>query len=1412
MPGSTIRPRALVTALLLPCLATPATATQDNTALTAGIASLIATHNAATPVSLFGDPLSSVIAEGVVFSSNLGLKFVPAVLDQPPDRRLQPNSADRCSYDFTLPQSAHLFSDLFGLVKTSGGNLLTGVPEDWGALGTPTIAHANSEVLLTVIGPHIDIADTPRQVRMPAGAHNLTWRADTLFDPGFDLALPAAMLAYSGYSKLKSAKTLPAATAGDVSKATREYGAFKRAGVWMIDKLKLGVQTCKEKCLPFAVKTGTTYIADALTDFEQIGATHERRQGFTVYDVHPPTLEIGTPTRVIEASDFGGVFLQRVNAELRADITAEDACDRPVSLSHDAPTLLPIGETTLTWTVRDRGPTNSNGDVHTVTGTQTIRVQDTQAPILVPPAGKVIEVPNGTASLSRDDVNLGAPMVVDLADPAPTIESSAPASFPVDTRTAVVWSATDHGFPQANTATAEQLITIKRAGTNTAPTVSNRSGQTLTSRPIDFVLRGTDNDLLDGRVDPLAFEIVARPEHGEFIAPLYPFFIEDYRTAPGGPYGEDFYLAGNKPNWLYDNVCTVPPFNSMPYNDRISLDWVYRPRFVHVTDDGTLFMIDSYWKCGASNAQAYDRISKWDADGNYLGQIDYGGTTDAFVMDQDGYLYVLNKQGAGSSTTLSLQQIDPSFSGSYRGDWWRFTFADTGDDPVSNEQFSYARVDSERGLVYVNDRRRVFVYDVRDQLANDQADSTNGMDERYLGALNGGAQFLSTGSQSWGSSWTGFAMEVDRDGNLYVADTASHRIHKFNASYFDADGSFVLGDYVGWMGRCTGSTNKACDTERLASKGYSCTDATCVVDDNDLGGEEIGQFYSPAYLAIDPNDILYVADYGNSRIQRFAPDGTFAGEAVSSGTGINRGDNPGFVLGNMGSPKAVSVNSTQFFVVDTDESFVHVFETSPFKDITDESVTVTYVSDFDFHSATDRFRYRASDGLAHSNIGTVSIQVDRNYRPPLAFDDDASTPEDEPVTIELVADDPDGIAGVDFNGLDTLTYVIVDPPEYGTLTGSGATRTYTPNPDYYGTDRFTFRVNDGRDDSNVARVALTVEPVEDGPTAMAVNLPARIGEGFPVVLEGHYRDDGAALHDVTVAWGDATTETNGDFVDPDGPDGPLPAELQGIKLIEAPAREGDGIALGQHVYSGTGAHALQLCLRDDNGRESCIQRAFAVERLAGLQLEVTAEAEQIKDETARVTVTLTNMLPENFAGLTADSVTFSQSVDDTLKVARFVSRPSGCNAPGGRLVCGVGSLAPGAQVTAVVEVERKAAAFDDVDGYFTVSASTGTPSLRDSYTQVAAINILADPAKVDSDGDGVPDQTETTHGLDPNNPADGALDKDVDGLSNADEYAAGTDIGNPDSDGDGVPDGSDPLPLSSVNPGALVPTLQLLLD
>jgi hypothetical protein len=52
---------------------------------------------------------------------------------------------------------------------------------------------------------------------------------------------------------------------------------------------------------------------------------------------------------------------------------------------------------------------------------------------------------------------------------------------------------------------------------------------------------------------------------------------------------------------------------------------------------------------------------------------------------------------------------------------------------------------------------------------------------------------------------------------------------------------------------------------------------------------------------------------------------------------------------------------------------------------------------------------------------------------------------------------------------------------------------------------------------------------------------------------------------------------------------------------------------------------------------------------------------------------------------------------------------------------------------------------------------------------------LTDSPNPDSDGDGIPDAWETRYGLNPSNPADASLDADRDGLTNLQEFVAGTD-------------------------------------
>ncbi len=86
-------------------------------------------------------------------------------------------------------------------------------------------------------------------------------------------------------------------------------------------------------------------------------------------------------------------------------------------------------------------------------------------------------------------------------------------------------------------------------------------------------------------------------------------------------------------------------------------------------------------------------------------------------------------------------------------------------------------------------------------------------------------------------------------------------------------------------------------------------------------------------------------------------------------------------------------------------------------------------------------------------------------RPPVATSQSARTLSDDPVRIVLQVTDAEG---------DALTVRVIGAPTHGILGAAATTMIYTPAPGFSGTDRFTYRVNDGHSDSAIATVTVTV--------------------------------------------------------------------------------------------------------------------------------------------------------------------------------------------------------------------------------------------------------------------------------------------------------------------------------------------------
>jgi gliding motility-associated-like protein len=170
-------------------------------------------------------------------------------------------------------------------------------------------------------------------------------------------------------------------------------------------------------------------------------------------------------------------------------------------------------------------------------------------------------------------------------------------------------------------------------------------------------------------------------------------------------------------------------------------------------------------------------------------------------------------------------------------------------------------------------------------------------------------------------------------------------------------------------------------------------------------------------------------------------------------------------------PKAITLTGSD---VEGDPLTFILFNQPSHGTLTGTAPNLTYTPDPNYYG-TDSFAFYVDDGNDGSNTGYITINVVPVNDDPVSSDVNVTTPEDTPVTVNLSASDVDG---------NSLTYSIVDAPQHGTLSCNNcANPIYTPSLNYYGSDSFTFKANDGTVDSNISTVSITITPVNDAPIA-----------------------------------------------------------------------------------------------------------------------------------------------------------------------------------------------------------------------------------------------------------------------------------------------------------------------------------------
>ena len=141
-----------------------------------------------------------------------------------------------------------------------------------------------------------------------------------------------------------------------------------------------------------------------------------------------------------------------------------------------------------------------------------------------------------------------------------------------------------------------------------------------------------------------------------------------------------------------------------------------------------------------------------------------------------------------------------------------------------------------------------------------------------------------------------------------------------------------------------------------------------------------------------------------------------------------------------------------------------------------------YLANIGF-TGNDSFTYQATSGAVTSNVATVTIAVNSVNDPPVALADSYST--NEGATLNVAA-----ATGVLANDSDAersaLTAVLATGASSGTVTlNADGSFSYVPAAAFFGTVTFTYQADDGALRSTAATVTITVNAVNDPPTATA---------------------------------------------------------------------------------------------------------------------------------------------------------------------------------------------------------------------------------------------------------------------------------------------------------------------------------------
>jgi|GEM_PF-5981182 len=178
---------------------------------------------------------------------------------------------------------------------------------------------------------------------------------------------------------------------------------------------------------------------------------------------------------------------------------------------------------------------------------------------------------------------------------------------------------------------------------------------------------------------------------------------------------------------------------------------------------------------------------------------------------------------------------------------------------------------------------------------------------------------------------------------------------------------------------------------------------------------------------------------------------------------------------------------------------------------------VTYTPHAEF-TGTDDFSWLVDDGMSRSNWGKVTVAVNQA---PVASDRDLLVVEGLPLEFRVQYEDRGPLA--------ELNVSVSTPPTRGELSQltSDGRFSYVPQPGFTGLDTFTYRVNDGFEDSNEARVTFEVSAIPH--FDLGVSFPLHGGRDKRAFTEDHFEQLNVRHNRMAINWSVVQVEEDGPY-------------------------------------------------------------------------------------------------------------------------------------------------------------------------------------------------------------------------------------------------------------------------------------------